>query len=304
VAARDIAAIVSGEVCELTARAAQMAEREQAATRPKGLEFAVMVLGSGGRGESLLALDQDNAIVFDFPHEEAAQVWLRPLGARMNAILDEVGVPLCKGGVMAGNKAWRLTSEGWRRRVAGWLAEASPRNLMNADIFFDAVPVHGAAALADDLRRDAIAAASKSMGFIKLLSLEAARAEAPLGWFGRFATEEDGRIDLKMHGIMPIFTAARAAALRHGLAERSTRARLEALRGKPEMPDRAIDALIEAHGVLMDAILGQQLDDIEHGTPPSNRVDPSRLTAVEKERLKWALGQITAVRDILGDPVG
>ncbi len=60
---RDIAAIISGEVCSLTARAAEIAAHEMVEGRPQGLRFAVMVLGSGGRGESLLALDQDNAII-------------------------------------------------------------------------------------------------------------------------------------------------------------------------------------------------------------------------------------------------
>jgi DNA polymerase-3 subunit epsilon/CBS domain-containing protein len=304
VAARDIAAIVSQEVCALTARAALMAEREIGSPESRRLKFAVMVLGSGGRGESLLALDQDNAIVFEAADIDAAQGWLKPFATRMNAILDEIGVPFCKGGVMAKNDAWRLSAQDWRRKVAGWLAQSTPQNIMNADIFFDALPVYGEAELADDLRRDAIEAASRTAPFLKLMSLNAVSAEAPRGWFGRFAVAEDGRLDLKMHGIMPIFTAARIAALRHTIAERSTRARLEALRGKPEMPERAIDALIEAHGVLMGAILRQQLADIASGIPPSNRVDPKLLSAVEKERLKWALTQIAAVRDILGDPVG
>ena len=93
--ARDIAGIISGEVRSLTARAAAMAEREVsvASPMPKALRFAVMVLGSAGRGESLLALDQDNAIIFDAADEPTGEAWLLKLGQRMNAILDEVGVP-------------------------------------------------------------------------------------------------------------------------------------------------------------------------------------------------------------------
>ena len=76
--ARDIAGIISGEVRSLTARAAAMAEREVSAAfpKPKALRFAVMVLGSAGRGESLLALDQDNAIIFDATDEPKAEAWL------------------------------------------------------------------------------------------------------------------------------------------------------------------------------------------------------------------------------------
>jgi CBS domain-containing protein len=304
--ARDIAGIISGEVRSLTARAAAMAEREVSAAfpKPKALRFAVMVLGSAGRGESLLALDQDNAIIFDAADESKALAWLLKLGQRMNAILDEVGVPLCKGGVMAGNAAWCKSVSQWRKQVAHWLSRGEPQDILNADIFFDASPVYGDQGLVDDLRADAIAAASKTTAFLQLMDMNAASAKPPLNWFGRFRLDEDGRMDLKMHGVMPVFSAARVLALRHALPDHSTAARLGALRGKPDVSEEYIDGLLEAHQIILRAILQQQLADIEQGIPPSNRVDPKKLHAPEKAHLMWALKQVPLVRDLLGDPVG
>ena len=158
-----------------------MAEREVSAAfpKPKALRFAVMVLGSAGRGESLLALDQDNAIIFDAADEPKAVAWLLKLGQRMNAILDEVGVPFSEGGVMAGNPAWCKSVGQWRKQVAHWLSRAEPQDILNADIFFDALPVYGDHGLVDDLRRDAIAAASKTIAFLQLMDMNAARATSP-----------------------------------------------------------------------------------------------------------------------------
>ncbi|MBC8036412.1 MAG: CBS domain-containing protein, partial [Rhizobiales bacterium] len=302
---RDIAGIISGDVRSLTARAAAMAEREVSAAfpRPKALRFAVMVLGSVGRGESLLALDQDNAVIFDAADELKAVTWLLKLGQRMNAILDEVGVPLCKGGVMAGNDAWCKSAGQWRKHVAHWLSRAEPQDILNADIFFDALPVYGDHGLVDDLRGDAIAAASKTISFLQLMDMNAAKARPPVNWLGRFSLEDDGRMDLKMHGIMPIFSAARVLALRHALPDHSTAARLEALRGKPGVLEENIDGLLEAHQIILRAILQQQLADIEQGVPPSNRVDPKKLHAPEKAHLMWGLKQVPLVRDLLGVPV-
>jgi CBS domain-containing protein len=302
---RDIAGIISGEVRSLTALAAAMAEREvsEAFPKPKALRFAVMVLGSAGRGESLLALDQDNAIVFEAANETAAADWLLKLGQRMNAILDEVGVPLCKGGVMAGNPAWCKSAGQWRKQLAHWLSRADPQDILNSDIFFDALPVYGDHDLVDDLRRDAITAASKTTAFLQLMDMNAAKARAPVNWLGRFSLEEDGRMDLKMHGIMPIFSAARVLALRHALPDHSTAARLGALRGKPGVLDERIDGLLEAHQIILRAVLQQQLADIEQGIPPSNRVDPKKLHAPEKDHLLWALKQVPLVQDMLGVPV-
>lgn len=303
---RDIAGIISGEVRSLTARAAAMAEREVSAVspKPKNLRFAVMVLGSAGRGESLLALDQDNATIFAATDEAKAGDWLLKFGQRMNAILDEVGVPLCKGGVMAGNAAWCKSVSQWRKQVAHWLSRGEPQDILNADIFFDALPVYGDHGLVDDLRADAIAAASKAIAFLQLMDMNAARANPPLNWFGRFSLEEDGRMDLKMHGIMPIFSVARVLALRHALSDHSTAARLGALRGKPGISEENIDGLLEAHQIILRTILQQQLADIEQGIPPSSRVDPKKLHAPEMAHLLWALKQVPLVRDLLGDPVG
>jgi len=301
--ARDIAGIISSEVRSLTARAAAMAEQE-VSPKPKGLRFAVMVLGSAGRGESLLALDQDNAIIFDAKDEPAAEAWLLKFGQRMNAILDEVGVPFCKGGVMAGNPAWCKSAGQWRKQVAHWLSRAEPQDILYADIFFDAMPVYGDHGLATNLRVDAIEAASKTMVFLQLMSLNAARTRPSINWFGRFRLDEGGRMDMKMHGIMPVFSAARVLALRHALTQHSTAGRLDALRGLPDIPEESLDALLEAHQIIMRHILQQQLADIDRGIPPSNRIDPRKLHLPEKAHLKWALEQVPRVVGLLGDPIG
>jgi DNA polymerase-3 subunit epsilon/CBS domain-containing protein len=259
-----------------------------------------MVLGSAGRGESLLAMDQDNAIIYD----GEGDAWLAAMANRMNAVLDEIGVPLCKGGVMAKSENWRRSGEAWRRHVSGWLSRSDPKDILNADIFFDALPVHGDAQMAEDLRRDAIAAAMQSPGFLKLMTMNAAAIEPSIGWFGRFKLDEDGRMDLKRGGILPIFSCARVLALRHGLPVRSTAARLEALRGRDDIPQRQLEQILEAHRILLGVILNQQLLDIQRGTPPSSRVDPKDVLPSEKDRLKWALDHVKAVIDLLGDPIG
>jgi DNA polymerase-3 subunit epsilon/CBS domain-containing protein len=296
---RDIAAIVSAEVVALTAHAARLAAAEMPAPCPA--RYCVFVLGSAGRGESLLALDQDNAIIHD--GGEDAEKWLAAMAARMNAILHEIGVPLCKGGVMAKNPEWRKDVEGWRKHVASWLSRTAPKDILNADIFFDAAGAYGEAHLCEALLADARAAARQSIPFLKLVSLGAVQAvRPPLGWFGRFSLE-NGRTDLKKGGLLPIVSAARVMALRHGIAERSTLGRLEALRGKEEVPEDVVDRLQQAHQTLLSVILSQQLEDIAKGEPPSSRVDPSILHADTRDALRWSLEQVKSVSDLLGDPL-
>jgi CBS domain-containing protein len=305
--AREIAAVISHELCTATRRAVELAQAEILAENPKprNLRYCVMVLGSGGRGESLLALDQDNALVFDPGSEEGAEdQWLEKLSHRFNEILDEVGVPLCKGAVMARNAHWRKSAAAWRAQLAAWLSRSHPEDILNADIFFDALPVYGDEELADDLRKDAIAAAAQSPGFLKLMAMNAVPMDKLLGWFGRLRTDEAGRVDLKRGGFMPIFSAARILALKHEVAARSTAARLLAVRSVPDMPTSLIDHLIDAHRLLLGLSLDQQLRDIERGLKLSNRVAVNELTAYERERLRWSLEQVRSIDNFLGNPLG
>ena len=160
--ARDIAAVISNELRALTRRACELAEREliDAGEGPPPVSYTMLVLGSGGRGESLLAMDQDNAIVYkDIDDADgSADAWLEKLGKRVADILDGVGVAYCQGGVMAQNAAWRMSESQWRQTVARWISRSEPEDILNADIFFDCRPVHGEVELGDSLRRDAIAA--------------------------------------------------------------------------------------------------------------------------------------------------
>src|SRR5690606_39165496 len=63
--ARVVSSVISSEICAIARRAALMAEQRLAEAGRRGppVDYALMVLGSAGRGESLLAADQDHAIV-------------------------------------------------------------------------------------------------------------------------------------------------------------------------------------------------------------------------------------------------
>ena len=190
----------------------------------------------------------------------------------------------------------------WRLTIEGWLRRSRPEDLMSTDIFFDAVAVHGQLALGESLRDEALEAAGRAGGFLKLMAVNAAAVAVPLGWLGRFKLE-DRRMDLKKGGIMPIFSAARVLALQHGVKARSTPQRLACVRGMGDADPALVDRLSEAHRILLGAILEQQLNDLELGIQPSNKVAPNEVSAAERDRLRWALEQVGLVANVLGDPL-
>ena len=71
--------------------------------------------------------------------------WFDRLGNHVADILHEVGVPYCKGGVMARNAQWRGSIATWQARIADWIRRSRPQDLLSVDIFFDMRGVHGEA---------------------------------------------------------------------------------------------------------------------------------------------------------------
>jgi CBS domain-containing protein len=300
---REIAEVISAELRALSHQAAVLAEqimRERGLGGPP-VPYDLIVLGSAGRGESLLAMDQDNAVIFEQGEPEGSEDrWFAAFGAHVADILHEAGVRYCTGGVMAKNESWRGSVATWRQRIDQWITRSNPADILSVDIFFDLRPAHGnGGGLAGAVRQAAFAAARGQVAFAKLL-VEDIRAPAGLGFFGGIRTE-GGRIDLKANGLYGLVAAARAMAIRHHVMERSTPERLAGVKDIVGVRQSDFDALAEAHGAFLDLIVSQQVEDIAHGTPPSNAVSVKRLSAHDRDRLKSALGAVASVDELVRD---
>ncbi len=298
----DVARVVSNEVRGLSTRAAEIAlARLDAEGRgPPPAPWCLLVLGSGGRGESLLGADQDNALIHS--GVEADDPWFADFGARIAALLDEVGLPRCNGGVMAANREWRGNVEEWRLRVDGWLRHARHEDLLHVDIFFDLAPVAGEASLARALHAAAVSAAAHTRPFTNLLAEWVSSLRPPLGLFSMLKTVE-GRIDLKRGGLLPLVGIARALALRAGSSARSTPDRLRDAAAAGRLVESDASALIEMHANLLDCVLRQQLWDLEDGVRPSSRVVLKRLGKQGARRLRAQLRRLDEILGALGGAI-
>ena len=112
----------------------------------------------------------------------------------------------------------------------------------------------------------------------------------------------EGRIDLKKSGLFGIVSAARALAIRHHVAERSTPARLAGVQALG-LGEADLDALVDAQRTFLELILAQQVSDIADGIPPTNKVEVKPLSRRERGRLHGALAAVgsldTLTRDLL-----
>ena len=304
VAPSAITAVIAAVTRDMTARAAALAEAAMVGDgRGRApCPWCLLVLGSAGRGESLLAPDQDNALIFDPDPGQAtaAEAWFATFAGHVNAILDAGGVPYCKGGVMAREPAYRHTLDGWREVAARWAAHPDGEAVLAADIFFDLVPVAGHEKLAARLRTEAIARVARSPTFLRQLAEPLGGAGAALGWFGTLRLTQ-GRIDLKRAVLMPIVAGLRVLALRHGIEHVATRDRLQALRARAVVGEADASALDKARDTAIAALLRQQIVDIAAGRAPGNAVDPRILDRAGRRGLRWAVERAALMPDLVGD---
>ncbi len=299
VSARNIAAVIGTVIRDITRRAAELAEASMTADGwgPAPAPWALLVLGSAGRGESLLSFDQDNAVV----HAGGAtdDLWFAEIARRINDILDQAGIPYCSGNVMARNPQWRRSLEDWKTEIRRWVFEPQMQTVMNVDIFFDFVAVHGDRELARDLKQYAIDTAGASAFFVQFLAMNVAQMGSPTGLFGRFATTH-GRLDAKLTGLLPIVSAARAKAVRHRIAATGTAERYAALQAAGLMHQEDLASLLDAHETILRIMFDQQLADIAAGLAPSATIEPRRLGRAGQQRLKAAFDRIRTLKTLIG----
>ncbi|HEX7052910.1 MAG TPA: DUF294 nucleotidyltransferase-like domain-containing protein [Burkholderiales bacterium] len=291
VGAVEIARVIANELRTASARAAEIV---LARLGKPPARWCLLVLGSAGRSESLLGADQDNALVH--AGSAADDAWFARFGAAVAEVLDEAGIPKCRGGVMAANAHWRGTAQEWRSRIQAWLRRGRPEDLLDVDIFFDLAPVAGDLTLGRSLHAEAVDAAAHAPGFVTLMAQSVSEITPSLGLLGGLRTDK-GRVDLKRGGLLPLVGLARALALRIGSGERTTPGRLQAAvqAGRLSAADAAL--LIELHGRLLELVLRQQLADLADGIRPSGRVATGALGRQSARRLARDL---RALRDMLG----
>ncbi|MGI9406446.1 MAG: DUF294 nucleotidyltransferase-like domain-containing protein, partial [Hyphomicrobiaceae bacterium] len=298
----DIASIIAEELCTVTKRAAEIAEArmmEHGHGKPP-VPFCLLVLGSGGRGESLLSTDQDNAIIYQSGKPGGLEDrWFEQLGQHVSDILNEIGVPYCSGGVMASGKKWRHSVEDWKSVIDGWIMKSDAPDLVHVDIFYDFRCVHGDRKLAQEIRHHAQTRATSSPAFVMSLARMTAQAQPPLGVFGRIRAK-DGFLEIKRNTLLNITGGARTLALEHDVAQRSTRERLKGVQRKHALQKETLDNVIEAHKILLGEALEQQLIDIERGFPPTYKIELRRLPKRRKDQLRWALKQVNTLNSLLG----
>jgi CBS domain-containing protein len=260
--------------------------------------FAVLLMGSAGRGESLLNPDQDNGLIladYDASQQQNVDRFFAVLAQRFTRELDQTGFPLCAGGVMATNPVWRKTLAQWRQQVAGWVSARGSEEIMFTDIFFDFRATFGSPDLGALLRRHVTAAAQDNLPFLAQISWLQHERASSVDVFGQLIAKdgpEENAIDLKLRGTKPLVEIVRLLGLKNGIAATGTVARIAALEQAGVLAGEDATSLSNNVTFLLELLLRHQMDKILAGRTPDNFIKPETLARGERERLVHVLREI------------
>ena len=263
---------------------------------PPPLPFCWLLMGSEGRREQTFKTDQDNALIYAQPANDeqaaTADAYFTTLAEKAIEHLVRCGYPPCPGGIMASNSKWRQPIVAWRQCFDQWIRTPEPLEVMHSTIFFDFRAGYGDSRLADELRHYLVQNVPQQEVFLLHLAHNALEARPPLSFFRNFIVEKDGEhknaLDLKKNGLAPFVDFARLAALRHGITENNTMARLQLLFESGHISQDLYSETSEAYEFLMQLRLIHQLRMIEAAELPDNYINPADLTELEKQTLKEA----------------
>jgi PAS domain S-box-containing protein len=266
---------------------------------PAPVPFVFLIMGSEGRGEQTLCTDQDHALLFADAATPAAaaaaQAYFLELGRLLSDWLHAAGYARCAGGVMAGNPAWCLPLDAWRRRFAEWLESMEAEDLLQVKVAFDFRPAFGTEALATELRAWLQAEAPRQTRFLAQLARNVLLHAPPLGAFGRLLLEpvaENRRaLDIKS-AMTPVVDFARLYALRHALAETNTVRRLDALLAAGVLEERNHREIVQVYDALMRIRLRHQARQVAGGGAPDNFLEPSELSYLDRRILRESFANI------------
>ncbi|HID97577.1 MAG TPA: cyclic nucleotide-binding/CBS domain-containing protein [Thermodesulfobacteriaceae bacterium] len=274
---------------------------------PPPVPYCWMLLGSEGRWEQTFKTDQDNALVYADPEDESrrnmAEEYFSTFTRKAIDHLVDCGYPLCPGEVMAVNPKWRQPLSVWENYFTSWINTPEPQEVRHVSIFFDFRAGYGSVAMADTLRRHIKELTARQEIYLLHLARECMNMRAPLSFFKNFIVEKNGehknKLDIKRQGITPFVNFARIMALKHGVRETNTLARLKVLAEEDHISQELWMDATEAFEIQMHIRLIHQLYQIESGAIPDNYIDPAHLSDLDKRMLKNAFAVIDQLHAVL-----
>ncbi len=280
---------------------AQLFERAWQMIAPPELvaNSCLFVMGSEGRGEQLLKTDQDNGLILRDGYLPPAE--LGAICERFSQALASFGYPECPGRIMVSNPDWRAPLADFSRQLREWLILPDPDSLMKLAIFMDAHAVCGDTGLLQQAREAVLALAPDNQLVLGRFAAAITAFGESQGWWNKLFSlgEADAALDLKKEGIFPLVHGIRSLALARRLAETGTAARIAALVADGTLEHKMGAELNDCLSFFMGLKLKAGLAEQDSGRAVTGRIDPARLSPLERDLLKDTLAAVKRFKALL-----
>lgn len=258
----------------------------------------LFVMGSEGRGEQLLKTDQDNGLVLRDGYTPPDN--LDAICQAFSAALETFGYPECPGHIMVSNPMWRKSATEFAQMVQQWLLMPDPDSLMNLAIFLDAHAVCGDANLLAQARQALMRLATDNDAMLARFASAIDAFGNSQGWWNRLlGLGESTGLHIKKEGLFPLVHGVRSMALAEHLSETSTATRVDALVARGVLSPELGADLTQSLQFLMGLKLKAGLTELETQRPVSGAVEVTKLSSLERDLLKDALGVVKQFKALM-----
>lgn len=260
----------------------------------------LIVMGSEGRGEQIMRTDQDNALIIrnGYTHPDLAQ-----FADTFNNHLATLGYPLCDGNIMMTNSMWRQPLKQFNKQIASWFRNTDPMHGIYLSAIMDGEYVCGDETLLTQVRQHLrMAHRHADPMFVRQFARAALQFGDVNQWWQKFVPLIGGKsisadIDLKKAGIFPLVHGIRTLALENDVLDvPSSKDRLKALVQAHALTQERADTLLEALEFFMAQRLSVALSTEDK---QARQVDPTTLTALERDLLKECLAVVKSFKNQL-----
>ena len=266
--------------------------------------FTWLLLGSAGRKEQALPLDQDHGLVYaDVPatRQDEVKNWFLEFARRMVAGLESCGFKPCPHGNLASNPRWCQSESQWLETYQKWINDPDPQHLQGMGIFFDPRPLDAPGSLGQTLGASILPQVRQNRALLRYLHSDGTSHRPPVAFLRQYVVAKNGdyheELDLKQSAVLPVVNAIRVLALEQGIPATSTMDRLAELTRRGLIDQRMAEDLREAYGFITLLGISRFLEDRDRSPRPGEVILPETLNRVQRKMLKDSFAVITRLQD-------
>jgi CBS domain-containing protein len=267
--------------------------------------FAFFVYGTEGRKEETFKTVFRCAIVYDRMKKGCEKRVMEDFSERLIRQLrddfHECGLPMFETQPLGDKISIYGDMAEWEENILKSLQSENSEHVRTAKKMLDMRAIYGDISLVDSLKGWLYKTIRESERLRLLLIEYASRQRSPIGFFRKFVVEESGEhrdeLDIKAKGIAYISDSLRAMAIVSNIPETSSVERLNLLLSKGIIGRELRNDIYAAYEFLLHLLLQSQLEKKERNIPVDNRIEPEKLTMLEKKTLKEVFQIVTHLQE-------